>query len=491
MVPIIFLLGLILRLINVWPNNTIVGFDQVRDFFSVQKILQGDLLIIGPTAGNNPNLHHGISYIYYLLLPLFLGHGNPMWAVYWNSLFNTLSVFTIYLLGKSLFGKKTGLISAFLFTISYQLIQYAGWLSNPTVTITTVPLFFLFLWRYIKNKTSLFDLPLALFFLGLSIQFELFFLYLVPVLFFVWFIFLLKLPPPKTFWLSIVALLTSLSTMILTEFKFGFAGVKNILEAGKMVGGGKTDYLSFINRYFHTFSLNLTPSFPTSGWIVGFMIFIVIIISFFRFKKERSSLGYLLLYLISPSLMLLLGYHPSPWFLVGLAPAVVLAGGVAISKIKSPTLIFLILAITLYSNLTILRRQSGQPYFEPDKSAILSTQLAVIDYTYQSSIKKGFAINSVTNPLYINALWAYHYNWYGQQKYGYLPTWLGGDQLYPYNTLPKVTGKEEFVYLIVDQTPRIPLVYKNEVVKSVQKTAKLVEEKTFDGITVLRYQATQ
>ena len=486
-----FLLGLVLRAINVWPNNTIIGFDQVRDFFSVQKILQGDLLIIGPTAGNNPNLHHGIAYIYYLLLPLFLGHGNPMWAVCWNCLFNAFSIFTIYLLGKEMFSKKTGLISAFVFATSYQLIQYSGWLSNPTVTVTTVPLFFLFLWRYLKNTGHKLNLPLALFFLGLSIQFELFFLYLIPILLFIQIVFRPGFPSIKTIFLSLVTLSVSLSTMALTEIKFGGAGIKSILGAGQMVGGGKTDYLSFINRYFETFSLNLLPSYPNTGMFIAIIILTALVAFCVKQTKNPSPLVFLLIYLLSPSLMLLLGYHPSPWFLVGLSPTIVLAAGFTVSIIKSKIAIFFILTIVLISNLKAMHRQSGQAFFEPDRSAILSTQLAVIDYTYQTANGDSLAINSVTNPLYINALWAYHYSWYGQGKYGYLPTWLGGDQLYPYDTLSKATGYEKYVDLIIDQTPRIPPVYKSEVVNSVKKTNYFVEEKTFDGLTVLKYQATQ
>jgi len=487
----IFLLGLVFRIFSVWPNNTIVGFDQVRDFFSVQKILQGDWLIIGPTAGNNPSLHHGIAYIYYLLLPLFLGHGNPMWAVYWNCLFNAFSIFTIYLLGKEMFSKKTGLISAFLFAIAYQLIQYSGWLSNPTVTVTTVPLFFLFLWRYIKNTKHELYLPLVLFFLGLSIQFELFFLYLIPIPILIWVISRPKWPTVKTLFLSTSALLISLSTMVLTEIKFGFAGVKSVLRAGQMVGGGKTDYLSFINRYFETFSHNLTPTLPHIGISIGIITFVIILISFVQQKRQRRALVFLLIYLLSPALMLLLGYHYSPWFLVGLSPATILAVSFVIGKIKPKIIPVIALALVFYFNFKALQNQSGQPFFEPDRSAILSTQLKAIDYTYQASGKNSFAMNSVTNPLYINAIWAYHYKWYGGKKYGFLPGWLGGNQLYPYNTLPDATGQEKFIYLITDQTPRIPPIYKNEVINSAQKIGRLVEENNFEGLTVLKYQATQ
>jgi len=66
----IFLFAFIVRFLSVWPANTIIGFDQARDLFDSAKILQGDLRIIGPTAGNNPNLHHGVLWLYFMAVPL-------------------------------------------------------------------------------------------------------------------------------------------------------------------------------------------------------------------------------------------------------------------------------------------------------------------------------------------------------------------------------------------------------------------------------------
>ncbi|MBI2334479.1 hypothetical protein HYU96_01630 [Candidatus Daviesbacteria bacterium] len=39
--------------------------------------------------------------------------------------------------------------------------------------------------------------------------------------------------------------------------------------------------------------------------------------------------------------------------------------------------------------------------------------------------------------------------------------WLGGDQLYPYDLLPKSEKQEKNIFMIISETPRIPEVYKN------------------------------
>src|SRR6185436_15856124 len=141
------------------------------------KIFQDhDLRIIGPTAGNNPNLHHGVLFLYYLIPPLIAFRGNPMGVVFWNSFFNAATSVVLYFLARDIFkSKRAGVIAAILVAVSYQVVQYSGWISNPTVTIFTVPLFFYFLWKYHEGKNS--GLSLAFLFLGLSIEFELFFIY--------------------------------------------------------------------------------------------------------------------------------------------------------------------------------------------------------------------------------------------------------------------------------------------------------------------------
>lgn len=478
---IIFLLGFALRIISTASYNTIIGFDQARDLFSVNQIIKGDIKVIGPTAGNNPNLHHGVAYLYYLLLPLLAGGGNPMWAIYWNLLFNAGVVVILYFLGKSLFNSKVGSLAAFLAAISYQLVNFGGWLSNPSPALWSVPLFFLFFW---KKRFSL-----AAFFLGLSIQFELFLVYLIPTVIILWLVLKPKRPNLKLILSCLVSFTLAVSTMLATEIKFGFAGARSLLTAGEYVGGGKVDLLAFFERYLAIFSLNLTPQDLKLGIYLGVLILFLIVSQIIKTSSERKGLLYLVIYLLSPALMLLVGYHYSPWFLIGLPPAVILATAYTLSKLKFRWLIILSLVVFTFSNTKAVfgMKNKGQVLLEPDPSAILSTQLAVIDYTYLTSDGKPFAVNTVTNPLYINAVWAYHYQWYGKNKYGFVPGWLGGDQLPPYNTLPKSEGKETLFFLIMDQTPRIPTIYIQEAVKWAKSQGKLTEEKDFLGIKIQTY----
>jgi|WetSurSiteA1Bulk_404760.scaffolds.fasta_scaffold01882_3 hypothetical protein len=489
----IFLLAFILRVKSIWPANYVVGFDQARDLFDVKVMLEtGHLRIIGPTAGNSPSLHHGILFLYYILPPLLLFQGNPVSVSLWNSLFNASLVFVLYSLSLLMFKDKfKALVTAGLTAVSFCLIEYSGWFSNPTVTIFTVPVFFLGLWLYYLKKD--WGLVLAFFFLGLSIQFELFFIYLLPVTILLFLLLRMKWPNFKTILFSTLVLCLSLSTMIATEIKFKFSGVKVLLGISQSEGVDKGLFLEnlkrFITKYYEVTSLNFTPQNLLWGKIIGIAIVVYLLFQIIRLLKkkgERDKYLFLLVYLVSPLIMLLVGYHQAPWFLVGLPPILILISGDIISHLRPKVVIVILLLLIGFLNLKAIRASHGrgQISMEPDRASIAAKQLAVIDYTYLSSDRKAFVINTVTNPLYINSVWAYQYGWYGKSKYGYLPAFAGGDQIPPYDTLGKPTGKETYLFLIIDQTPRIPDVHKQEAFKWANKQGKIIEEKDFDGILV-------
>lgn len=492
----IFILALLIRIMSVYPANTIVGFDQARDFFDSQSIVADkNIRIIGPTAGNNPNLHHGVAFLYYLIPPIFLGGGNPLWIAIWNCFVNATITLIVYFFAKSLFETKNAkgkkeipIIAALVIGVSYYYVQYAGWLSNPTVTLFTTPIFFYGIWEYYKGKK--WGLPVSLFFLGLSIEFELFMLYLIPTFLIAWLILRPKLPSLKVFLISILSFTISVSTMILTEIKYNFAGVKSILFAGNFVGGEKkpfiTQLISFLELRWETFTLNLFPNYKSLGIIFGVFAIIFLI---YEICKDRSVLKrnlFLLLIFFSPAIMLIIGIHNAPWFLIGRPASTVIISAYLLSKIKPKLLLVTIILFIIFANLNAIKAAygHGQPILEPDDSAILSHQIDAIEYTYEKSGGSDFAVDTVTNPLYINAVWAWNYEWISKNHSNYKPGFLGGDQKPPYNTLPKASGKEKYFFLIMDKTIRIPEIYRTNAINSIKKNALFIEEKDFQGISV-------
>lgn len=94
---------------------------------------------------------------------------------------------------------------------------------------------------------------------------------------------------------------------------------------------------------------------------------------------------------------------------------------------------------------------------------ILSDELKLIDYVYKESPHKPFAINTITNPLFINTTWSYLFNWYGKSKYGRMPVWFGLNQNGFFGSKIKFSSRKlgvgDIIYLIIEPTPGIPEEY--------------------------------
>lgn len=490
----IFLFALSLRILSFYPDRMVFGYDQVEDLLNTKKVVKyHDLVIMGRIASGSPSTHHGAAFFYYMVPPFMLGDGNPTIIAIWNSFFNSLSVIALFILAYKLFGSyKTAICTAILAAVSYQSVQYASWLSNPTTLVFLVPFFFLGLWSYYKGNDLSLIVAFAL--LGFIIQSQIFMLYLVFVIPVYWFVLRPKFPNFKTFLLSTLALVAGLSTMILTEFKLKFAGVNTLLHFSTNFDEAKTSFLvrlkSFLVNFIKTFSLNIWPDGGLYAKIfcLSVIFLFCIYIIFRKSKKDSCGVYFLLIYILSPFLMLPFGYHDEPWTFIGITPAVALFIGYVLSKIKYKAILVAIIAFISFANIRYIvnSRSNLDFYIRQEPPSILSNQIEVMDYTYQESDGEPFSINSVTYPLYSNTYWSYHYPWYGIKKYGYIPGWLGGDQLYPYNSLPASAGNEKYSYMIIDNSSSIPWIHRLAGRQWAEKNGKLVKETEIGGYTVIK-----
>ncbi len=503
LILVIFILGVGLRLLYVHDANVIFDFDQIEDQFYTYKLaVDHDPLVIGRAVYGDARLHHGVFYYYYNLIPFLISSGNFLASVYWNIFFNTAVAVVIFFLSKSIFNKTLpALISAFIVAVSFEMIKFSGWLTIDTTSILTTPIFYLGLWQFYQRKK--WGLPISFAALGLSLQADLTFLYLFPVLIIFWLIFRPKFPTLKLLFFSILIFLAAISTLILAEIKLNFSGIKTLLAFSQTFD--EATRLSFVQRislfqedFFKNFSNNLFPQRQDLGIYLGALIILTAFFYIFSKKapqQEKYGIFFLLLYLFSPVVMLALGYHDKPWFLIAVPPAIALISGYAIYKLKYLFIILPIILIIGISNFTLIM-QRPQPAYELfnsiyDSTSYLKYQLEMVDYTYSASQGQPFAINAVTYPLYYNGLWAYLYNWYGREKYGYIPSWLGGDQLHPYDLLPSSKKQEKIIFMIISETGRIPEVYKNLGRTWVSKNGKLIEVKKFSGFSIQHYEKSQ
>jgi len=136
--------------------------------------------------------------------------------------------------------------------------------------------------------------------------------------------------------------------------------------------------------------------------------------------------------------------------------------------------------------------KKGEVLFSVQQRMVLSDEIKLIDWIYKESRKEEFAINTITNPLFINTTWAYLFNWYGRTTYGYMPAWFGYPQVDVFGatiTLGEVNIdvkynevkdlKNKLFFLIIEPKEGIPENYIRGITEFENTRSSLVERKKF------------
>lgn len=491
----IFFLAYVLRVLYLPQGAVSFYYDQARDAFIVDQLLSGDIKVQGPPS-STPGLFHGVFYYYAIAPGYLLGQGSPIAAAYWMAFLNTLAVFVVFYLTLRLTKDKlAAYISAFLFAISFEASQYATWLSNPTLAVLTLPLGYLGLWLWLKEKDKWGPYIAALGF-GLSIQAEVFLAYhAIP--FALWLFVKRKEIKRHDFVTFLAVLFVSLSSMLVAQLKFGagtLGGVANLLTAQDVVLRSKSlgDFIIlYLNQLGNTFSNAVFPSNP--GW-GGAFVLILLIISLKtwmeRGKKDPVDWEpFIASYILAHLPVVSFGGVSTPFLTVGIGVAAAMLVGIVLSRFwkKNKFVVLAVLVILSLSNLSAIltKNKDGQTALVIQKDLILKNELKAIDYTYQEAAGEDFTINTTTNPLWVNTTWSYLYNWYGVNKYGYLPHWTGRDQVGRFgNNLPASEEISTIHFYIIEPPEVIPGKFLEDAFAAEQARSEIVEVKKFGDIEV-------
>lgn len=429
--------GILLRFLF-FPNNIYFGFDQARDAYISQEILQGELKIVGPTT-SIVGLNHGAMF-YYLFAPIyFLSQGDPTGLSVFIRIYNALGIVIIFFITKSLFKNLkqvnlTAIISAFLFAVSYEQTQYALYMTHPTFAVLTSMLFYLGLSMFLFNKNPL-GLPLALLGAGLSFQFH----FLQAVLFLVLIInlalFWRRIPRTglRVILLSFLALIFSLSTFIIAEIRFRFQAINQFFSSASTHTSGSESSSFFnlqsgFNAALRFISDNL---FAFSG--LQFLVLILILLGsafYLRNKDNRDQIIFLLIWLVVGLTSYLLLDSSLYFYAVGTSISLLILVAFLISQIFSKSIItgIIFLLVIVISNLylIVLNNPKGpNKEINVQVGMLYADEKKVIDFIYDRAGGEPFSVNAFTMPIYINTTWDYLFNNYGRQKYGYVPIWGG------------------------------------------------------------------
>lgn len=488
-------LGFFLRTYYLNQNKITFGYDQARDAYVTSQIIQGDLKILGPPVSIG-GFFHGVAYYYFIAIPYYISHGNPILPIIFLSLLSVAAIPLVYFTGKIIFkNKNIGLLSALFYTISFDIIQYSNWLSNPSLAVPFSVLLYCGLSLFFFTPKKTLGVILSAIGYGLSFQSQFFLGYLLIPIIFCKFFLKTKINKKQTLlFISLTGLI--LSTMILSYFKFGFTvinGIKTMASTNEPFSWQgidfSIDFKMVLVRLVENFYRVVSPfnSFYTS-------IFVIFCFAFFiKQTKIKSALvkplSFLWIFILSQALIIPFGGNSTPHINVGLQlPAILISAAflIELNKTKKTLSAILIIVFCLFSlKADVQFNPKGQNIFAIQPELTLRNEMEVIEYTYKESFGQPFSINTITSPYWVNTLWSYIYQYHGQSKYGYLPSFHGRDQSGQLSYLPSVVNPEtKLFYLIIEPSNGIPKYLIDDSTQYEDSFSKIVETKNFNGILV-------
>lgn len=428
--PILFLISFFLR-VYALDSNLFFGPEQGRDFLVIKEIVINHKLTLIGSKTDISGIFHGPIYYYISSIPFVLSRGNPIAVLIFYEILSSLTVFPIYILGTFFGNKRVGILSALIFTISFQSIVYARWLSNPPLVIPLAVLYFVFLYRFIKGSKK--DLLFASIALGLLNQSEflniVFFSVITALIIIIYFHKFSNQNKLYLFLCSVLAILVSVGTYIIFDLRHNYLITRNIFL---LVRGGTGYHLGSLQTIsqtmkvlMDTFTSTVSPfAFPLA---VVFMIMGVYLF-FKKITEGKKEFFMIPIWLLTPVFMLIILRHSVlDHFFVSLLPLFVILVALVIDSIwkKTPILGRIILAVVIMVNLTawyINIPQNKNIFFQAAQLELkYSDQKEVIKEIYKEAKGNPFYFQSYTIPYWMQDGWEYLFWYYGSNYYRYVP----------------------------------------------------------------------
>lgn len=475
----IVLLGLFLRL-RYWPDFLTFGYEQARDAqLSVSIYTQKKLTLLGPTT-EIEGVFHGPIYYYLIGLIYFLFGKNPSWVALWHILMNLACIPIIFGVGKKIFNQRVGLIAAAIFAVSYEVISYSLWLSNPSPGLPFIILAYFFFYRAFKENLKF--LPLASFLLAIAISFDLIIVVNLFGAIAIGLIYNKKRINFKTGITSFLAFALPLINYPLFEIRHNFLMTRKLLY----VLGTQDNEFKSIFRYLFTFSEGLAKEFanvlfPVHGFFAGLLMFILLGFLWKNIHQKKpgsNPFWFILVWLLVnfTTFLITAAVTNSEFSYFGVNAASSLLLAAFLDNLFLKKRFFYAILISLLVVLGSLRAwQKFLPdpqrrLFDSQRGVIMKDTLAAVDYTYSQSNKNSFFVDAVTIPLFISPLWDYLYSWYGQEKYGYLPS-------------KEINSSNQFL-IIEPGSGDTYKIFRQKAEENMNKTTAIDEEQKFGMVTV-------
>ena len=360
---------------------------------------------------------------------------------------------------------------------------------------TTTTLFFIGLALFFLKKKQ-WGLPLSAVGIALAIHCNFYFIYLF--LFYPLFFIIFKQKPQiKIVFTTLIVLVFLLSPWIITELKWNFVGTKSLFTyfVHQGVSAKSNNLFSFLlsclNRYYASVSQTLFFSIVPSH-LIGFLLATAILI--YLILKKRNTVSIFIIFWTLNTLPLFVfksGVHSTQVINGSIFIPLTLVFAFAIDELskfkwKAIPIVSLtsIAIITIYGFTSYWKSNFLTHTVHIGLPSLLVNAKQAINYTYEKSKKKEFAICSISEPLFMNTVWSFLYSTYGNKKYGYLPYWTGQKQTLNESFIPYANKKFETKFIIQEPMSGIPEWALRSVYFIEDGQNSLVENKTFGSYKV-------
>lgn len=462
---IIIVLAFLLRVL--WlPENLFFGFEQGRDLLAVKGIatLQNLKLLGPPSDLADEGVYHGAAF-YYLLVPFYLaGGGDPFVVAIGLVLLNVVGIVFLYKAVEEFFDKRTAIISALLFAVSYTAVVYSRWISNPAPIPPTIALMLYFLALSRKNPRYLVAAALCF---GAIVHFSLAtaVTLILAILAFldIWKIRISK----QLFMLCSAGIFIFLLPYLVFDIRNDFILAKSLLNISHSLTG-KSGAENALNQILIETSGTIFPKFITMSTI--FLVF-VLGINVLRFNNK--SIQTFLFFLISSALLFLIfNIHPARHIFVATSMffAILAASAVNILHQKygkiALTIPFFLIVFNLSTLVPILK--DGVTFLYNSQRTYLGEMKQAVDYIYNDAQGENFSYDYFTVPWWKNEAWEYLFSWYGKNRYGYEPE----------------RARTKIFYVIIEPDLTSKSVYKDNWYGEYKKDKILYDTKQFRWLTI-------
>ncbi len=403
------------------PTDLLFHRDQGMHALGIWQVWhEGQIKLLGHSTDVD-GIYHGPWY-YWLMVPAYaLSGGDPLAAISWQIFLELLSLPLFYLAIKRIFNRQTAQISLILYAVSFLLLGYSRWLNNvgPLLTVVNILLWTLTKLSANSKKGHYFAIGLLC---GLASQLNgAVGFALIPTV-------ILSIRPrisvPRII-MVLLGIVVLLFPQVAFELRHNFVEIRAVLTfIRSSSGGGFSFWTLFANMKEYLHQIGYLASFQLP--LIGIALFSLGIFSLRHHPQRNLVFAWLLL----PPLTLALFKRGALGFFYvfnfGLALSVI-AYTLQQTRRRWGLLIFLlILALNLYHGRRLLKPDNGLTPIGDANIITLQDRKYVLDFIYQTSQGKPFALWTYTLPYYQDDALLYMFVWYGQSRLGRQPLKIGG-----------------------------------------------------------------